>query len=176
MCSKRFSNCSDLAPSLSQHSYLPASKTSCITILATPQTKAQLAPAISSTPTPSTACLLGAMSNSGDQARRDVNNALINAGSKNVSSMVDAGNSSREKRAKNKREKDAREAAEKEKADVCPSHCGLCNARDRGADFSQYRLPSKLSTFAYSARLSTSARSSPAANFQHESLTRSSLM
>jgi len=52
----------------------------------TAQIKAQLASAILSTPTPSTACLLGAMSNSSDQARKDVNNALINTDSKDVNS------------------------------------------------------------------------------------------
>jgi len=58
------------------------------------------------------------MSNSNDQARKDVNNALINTDSKDVNSMMDAAKSSREKRAQNKRDKEAREKAEKEKAEA----------------------------------------------------------
>jgi len=59
---------------------------------------------------------------SGDpNARREVNEALINAGSAAVGQMVDTAHSSIEKRRKNKEEREKREAEEKaakEKADA----------------------------------------------------------
>ena len=61
------------------------------------------------------------MSGIDPNARREVNNALIGAGSAAVGQMVDTANSSIEKRRKNKEEREKREAEEraaKEKADA----------------------------------------------------------
>jgi hypothetical protein len=61
------------------------------------------------------------MSNTDSQARKEVNDALVNAGSSAVGQLVDTAHSSVEKRRKNKEEREAREAADraaKEKADA----------------------------------------------------------
>lgn len=50
-------------------------------------------------------------------ARREVNNAIINAGSNTVGQIVDTANSSKRKREQNKQEREAREKAEREKAE-----------------------------------------------------------
>jgi hypothetical protein len=64
------------------------------------------------------------MSSTGADARREVNSAIVNTGSKGVGQIVDTGNSSIEKRRKNKEEREKREAEEKaakEKVDAVPS-------------------------------------------------------
>ncbi|CRL19490.1 unnamed protein product [Penicillium camemberti] len=51
------------------------------------------------------------MSDIDPNARKEVNNALISSGSAAVGQMVDTGNSSVQKRQRNKEEKERREAA-----------------------------------------------------------------
>lgn len=61
------------------------------------------------------------MSGIDPNARREVNNALINAGSAAIGQMVDTAHSSVEKRRRNREEREKREAEEKvsrEKADA----------------------------------------------------------
>ncbi|KAI9848063.1 MAG: hypothetical protein M1837_001165 [Sclerophora amabilis] len=48
-----------------------------------------------------------------DQARRDVNDAIISSGSGRVGMVVDAGRASQEKREELRRERERREAEEK---------------------------------------------------------------
>ena len=50
------------------------------------------------------------------EARKDVNNAIINAGSGAVGQLVDTANSSKKKREENRREREAREEKQR-KAD-----------------------------------------------------------
>jgi len=58
------------------------------------------------------------MSDIDPQARKDVNDAITNAGSGAVGQMVDTAKSSIEKRRKNKEEREKRTADEKKKQDA----------------------------------------------------------
>ena len=53
-----------------------------------------------------------------DEARKEVNNAIINSSSSDINRMLDAAKSSREKREQSKREREAREAALKERKNL----------------------------------------------------------
>ncbi|KAK6387436.1 hypothetical protein LTS17_000704 [Exophiala oligosperma] len=57
-----------------------------------------------------------AMSNA-TNARKEVNDAIINSGSNAIGQLVDTANSSKRKREQNKLEREARERAEREKAE-----------------------------------------------------------
>ncbi|KAJ4507462.1 hypothetical protein HRR83_004040 [Exophiala dermatitidis] len=50
-------------------------------------------------------------------ARKEVNDAIINSGSNAIGQLVDTANSSKRKREQNKLEREARERAEREKAE-----------------------------------------------------------
>lgn len=50
-----------------------------------------------------------------DEARKEVNEAIINTSSSDINRMLDAAKSSREKREQSKREREAREAAIRER-------------------------------------------------------------
>lgn len=56
-----------------------------------------------------------AMSNA--NARKEVNDAIINSGSNAIGQLVDTANSSKRKREQNKLDREAREMAEREKAE-----------------------------------------------------------